>query len=875
MKVKDFIEEKKCGKSGLFRFMETEDKTSWLLTIFLQEVCYIAQRVSKGNEITEDMLGNIRLEADQRFQELLEQLNPEWVGGSEHQLENKRNLMRKFYLRFMGWFLDYLLESKVEDTAVRTSLSVTDECREEPVLLEEVAHIILKKGGGYVAVVLNVGKNFEKRSINGRKPATQIEADLRYAVLKTCLEEQYSGINICAVFFQEGETKGEVLPWVCNDTQKSNVFFMPYLGFYDAGRFDAALCLSNAETSLNEYACKPQTVKCAGCIHKADCQMQTYSNRRPSEKGKLKEWKFPEYDEMQRHFVEFGEKEVLVLAGPGAGKTSATIGRVNYLRSMGVPTERMLLISYTEKAASEILDRLYGKYPEDEMPRVGTLHSVAREIISLYERSKGVTQRKRLLTLALEKRILKNVLDEIPQLSGVDYRNYLKGRFCTINTVYSGLKQMQKDSESFFSKYHDYVPCEWEKVQKAVDTLRKEENYISYDEQILLASDIMKQDKDIRDYYHQKYDYIMVDEYQDINAEQEELISLLESEKKNLACIGDDDQAIYGFKGCSSRYMLQFMQRHQGASLVKLTKNYRSTRAIVEFNNSILRSMEKGQRIEKLVEYTDFAKEGMAPVLIDGNNAEDVKKLIEEALADGYSYGDIAVIATKNDSLSVLHDSLDVPTELASAYVSNDFLFHVVLNTLSIVLGKDTTKNSYYRLGLLFEKNSKWFESVANGDVSEGDIGNLLVYAEKQKQDTAEHYVARLSAFLDMDDSVSEREMLGIVRNNGAVTLEELHQIMSDIVLFGDDKKLEYPSQDRVTLITAHSCKGKEWPVVIVYDTDSFKGEISVDSNDSMDLRLFYVSASRAKERLIFMKSEGKPSIVDENLLVKPKKMAS
>ena len=135
--------------------------------------------------------------------------------------------------------------------------------------------------------------------------------------------------------------------------------------------------------------------------------------------------------------------------------------------------------------------------------------------------------------------------------------------------------------------------------------------------------------------------------------------------------------------------------------------------------------------------------------------------------------------------------------------------------------------------------------------------------------ETPEHYVARLSALLDMDGSVSEESVLSLVKSSGVETLQQLHQVLSDMILFGDDKKLEYPVGNKITLITAHSCKGKEWPVVILYDTDAFVDGVSDECGNSMDLRLFYVASTRAREHLILLKTYNSISVVDENILIK------
>ena len=340
-----------------------------------------------------------------------------------------------------------------------------------------------------------------------------------------------------------------------------------------------------------------------------------------------------------------------------------------------------------------------------------------------------------------------------------------------------------------------------------------------------------------------------------------------------LTCIGDDDQAIYAFKGCSSKFMLAFSERHPGAQVILCRKNYRSTKGIVDFSNSILRKMNKDARIPKEIVYAEYAKEGEKPYLVENNRIETLDSIISSVIADGYRYEDIAIIATTNASLGVLHDTLKAPSELASAYIVNDFLFQVVMNCLALVTKADATLNPYFRLGHVFEKDKAWMDDVNCRSMRRDEVYELLMFAKKLAE-TPAHFVTRLAAYLDMDESNSEKAVLGIAEQcNGS--LMEFYQTMYDMRFFGEGKKIEYPIKDKVTLITSHSCKGMEWPVVIVYDTENFYAEISADGKYSMDARLFYVAASRAKEHLYFLKQEGSETLIDDSEFITRKRVAS
>lgn len=862
MRVKKFIEKKMCSKKELSGFIEVLDRTDLLLYQLFEKMadCLSAY---KGKVITEDVMVLFKKRCIETHSQMLACYLPEWF-GSEQVMEDKKRFMFYLFQRFfpqLGTILKGATLVAVNENAV---LEVEEDG--ERFIFDEPIHFILRKGDVYQAVIINGGKNSQKKSLNGRTDSTRIDLELRYAVIKAALEEKYKGIAITALFYQEGEVKGKLNDWVSNGTQKSNAFHMDFLEFYEEGNFLQDVLLSRASEVVKLSCQKNQTEKCGACPYATECLVQKFSERKLALK-KEGTWQMPKYDVRQQEFISCDKDEILVCAGPGSGKTASLVGRVIRLAEDGFAPEKMLLVTYTEKAAGELKARLLGKFDEDEMPRICTLHSVALEADRLYAR---VTKKKehRVLSDAAEKHLLKDVLSSYDwHLTGVDYRNFDKGdmRYNTVGIVYSRLKFLRKDPERFYLKYRDFVKSEWDTLLSDIEKVKKAGRYLTYDEYIIHASKILKENSEIRHYYQSCYEHVMVDEFQDINEEQNQLISLLKG-KGRLACIGDDDQAIYAFKGCSSRFMQGFSSTYPDAEVIFCNTNYRSTKGIIEFNNSILARMNENMRIAKVIEYSEYAEEGMKPTLFNKATAPLVERIVKNVVSRGYGYGDIAVLATKNSTLEVLHDTMSIPTELASAFVVKDFLFHAVLNTLSFGLGTDKTLNPLYRLGLLYEKDVEWFQKTTGRNIVRDEVYELLMFSKTLLSESPCRYVARLSAYLDLDDSASEKEVMVLAEQ--AETLEELCQNMYDMKVYGDNKKIEYPIQDKVTLITSHSCKGMEWPVVIIYDTENFDGEVSLDGRESMDARLFYVAASRARKELYFLKKEGSETIIDSSTFV-------
>jgi len=868
MRVKKFIEKRLCSKKELMGFIENADQSDLLLYQYFEKMAALFVPYRR-KVLSKEVLDVVLQSAEKLYLQMLDCYLPEWFGKSEQTMKDKQSLMLSLWRRFVPQVNDILEGATLIEVNHLTNLLV--ESAGEEISFDEPVHFLLKKGDAYQAVIINGGKN-GKKSLNGRSDVTRIDVDLQYAVIKTALEEDYKGVSVTAVFYQEGEAKGNLAAWVSNGTQKSNVFHMDFSEFYENGEFLADVLLSRAEVVLELSCQKTQTEKCQACPYSGECLVQKYSERKfaVNRKG---DWKLPDFDERQKEFISCDKDEILVCAGPGSGKTASLIGRIMRLAEDGFAPEKMLLVTYTDKAAGELKSRLLGKFPEDEMPRIGTLHSLAVEVDRIYARMrKGV--KHGVFSDAVEKDLVKEVLESYDwHLTGVDYRNFIKGdmRYTTVGIVYNRLKAYRKSEESFFYKYRDYVPEEWEKLSKDIDALKNERKYLTYDEFIINASEILEKDTEVRLYYQSLFEHVMVDEFQDINAEQNRLLALLKGDGR-LACIGDDDQAIYAFKGCSSRFMQEFTKVYPEAKTIFCNTNYRSTKEIIEFNNSILSQMDENSRIAKVIRCAEYAKRGLKPCLYDKADGPLVDKLIAEAVHRGYSYGDIAVLATKNATLEVLHDTLSAPTELASAFVTKDFLFHVVLNTLAIVIGRDLTLNPFIRLGILYEKDKAWMEKTVKKSLQRDDIYELLTFAKTLVGETPQHFAARIAAFVDLDGSASEKEVLTIAEQ--VASLDEFYKTLSDMKVYGDNKKIEYPIKNKVTLITSHSCKGMEWPVVIVYDTENFDAEVSLDGKQSMDARLFYVAASRAREELHFLKKEGSCTIIDESEFVIRKKIS-
>lgn len=866
MRVSTYIRTSGCEKTASFcSVIEPESERQLFLSSFLRNMSKLIFDVCQpnGGYCSENNCRLLSEKLTTLFEETLQSYELSWF-GQDWQRQNRINLDRSLFLLFKDWLLGTIADTNILHINVPADMVLSDNGTD--ILLEDTVHLLLEKDNRYFAFQFHFSK--APCGLKGRTPATQINYNLSLLVSKHALEKKYPKVQLVPVFITTNENNGKAEPWSVNDTAKSNVFYVDFSELYDEnGQFDHEICHSHAIVAA--HACKKN---CTLCSYAHYCKMQKAAGNRPLHTVEKKgSYQIPDFDKEQKQVVNHTSGTMLCCAGPGSGKTASLVGRVYNLVSSGkVYPEFLLLISFTEKAAAELSERISSFIETDEMPRICTLNALGSEIIRSYESLTNSFPHK-LLKTAGEHGIVKNLLLSLDApLTGVNYKQFSGSQYSTVNTVTRYLHQIDNGLESeLFIMHPELNISEWNSLYRMYKSVLLNENYISYDDQIRLAVRYM-QDPAISDMITSHYQYVMVDEFQDINEDQKNLILAIAGKNNNLVCIGDDDQSIYAWRGGSSKYMENFRTLFPDASIVKLQNNYRSTHNIVGICNEILQNTHG--RIEKHVVAANQNIGSKIP-LIEGNSLKDVSEAVNNALERGFHYRDIAIIATKNSDLETLHENLSQPTTLASTYVINDFLFNAVFYLLGIVLHLVPGFNPYAALGLMLEMPEEWFlqaKESLNGQKPLNDkVFSLISYAQSISHTDPIRFIARIAAYLDMDESVSEKTMLSLAEQSNISSLQELYLICSDMVEFKDDSKLEYPPDDNILLITAHSSKGKEYPVVILYDTNAFQGHIAQNDNDnSADRRLLYVSVSRAKNMLYLLKEAGTQTLLDDSAFV-------
>ena len=850
IKTKDYLALRKCQKSADFKEMEPESKRYLLLGSFFYELSTLIAKESGNEKLTKGLSASLRLKADIIFRKMLDSYDPSWF-STPWQLQERIRLDLILFNRFMDFLMPFLLNAYIK---AAPEIAVTYPMDDNnPVTLKDRAHLVIKKDKTIYVLKFHPGKT--KKGLRGKSPITRLDLDLEPAVLKCgydlLVKEK---VTVAPVYFQTGETQGMISPF-CVDLKgsvKSNIFFLDY------DKKTAEEILNDAFGVLNTL----KTGDCDNCIYAKYCLPQTFSLRRTI-KEEIKDWVLPSFDPSQESVVNFKDKKLLVCAGPGSGKTATLIGRCLSLKTE-VSTKQMLLITFTEKAASEILLRLKNYVEEDELPRVCTLNALGMEIIDAYDEiSKG--KKHILLTDAGRKRIVRNVLDKIGSpLTGISYNVYLGSRFSTIDTVANIILKIKENADAVFNDPDcKYVKKEWDEVIKGYDREISENEYISFDDQIKLATKFLSEPT-IRKMFDLKYRYVMVDEYQDINDDQEAFIRSLCLNNGNLLCIGDANQSIYSFRGASSRHLTSFKKTFPDAKIAYLNGNYRSTKEITSFCNKIMPNKN-----DKPMECAISLK-GESVKFVKDNSIKTLEEILTYEHKKGISYKDMAIIATKHKYLKMLNKDLNLPTQLSETLLSNDFLFNVIFYLLSIVYKDDKSENNYLMLGHLFEKDLSWQRSVKDclkgkSAPEDDDVFTLISYARAIKDESASHFVGWISSFLDMDNTVSKNTLSDLIARGNLDKMEDFYTFLDDCVTYGDNSKIQYVPEDKISLITAHASKGKEYKLVIIYDANSYEDNTAnCISDNSYDKNLFFVAASRAMRVLYIAKEKGTTCILEK-----------
>ena len=593
-----------------------------------------------------------------------------------------------------------------------------------------------------------------------------------------------------------------------------------------------------------------------------------------------------ELNKEQKEAVLTTEGPILILAGAGSGKTKVLTTKIAYLiEEKGISPYNILAITFTNKAAKEMKDRLYklvgviSKYSQ-----VSTFHSFGLRIIRENCEQLGYQSNFIIMDSDDSLSVVKKILKEL----NLDPKQY------NPNAIRNKISSCKNELVSP-DEYEKFAIGEYEKIVLKVyqkyEKILKRNNSIDFDDLLILPIKLFREHPSILEKYQEKFKYILIDEYQDTNEAQYILTKMISAKYKNICCVGDNDQSIYSFRGANYRNILNFEKDYKDAKVIKLEQNYRSTSTILDAANDVIKNnterkdknlwSTKGKG-EKISYFRAFNEKDEAFYVI-----REVKSLINK----GIDYQNIAVIYRTNAQSRVLEEeflSSNIPhhivggTGFYSRKEIKDLLAYLRLihnekdnvsltriinvpkrgiglksisnlaekaDSLDISMYDAITTGKEYEFKSMIEDLKRISKDLTLTELVDKilDVTGMKKEIEAENTLVSENRLENLEEFKSITKSFEERE--------GVISLEEFlleTSLLTDVNEYKDDT-------NRVSLMTVHSVKGLEFDYVFVVGLEEgiFPHVNSLMDNSELEeeRRLCYVAITRAKDKLYLVNS--------------------
>ncbi len=594
---------------------------------------------------------------------------------------------------------------------------------------------------------------------------------------------------------------------------------------------------------------------------------------------------FNKLNDKQKEAVMHIDGPCLVLAGAGSGKTKVLTERIVNLINNGVSPYNILAITFTNKAAREMRERVYNSIEEEANKIfIGTFHSlglkIVRENASVIGYSNNVTILDRDDVNTLIKRFMKELnldTEHYPVKSILNKISFAKNE---------GLSPEEFDK--FAKAPLDMAAC---KVYKMYESALKRSNSVDFDDLLILPLRIFKKDKSVLEKYQEHFKYILVDEYQDTNMVQYDMCKLLASKYRNLFVVGDMDQSIYSFRFANYMNVINFEKDNKDAKVIVLDENYRSTNNILNAANDVIKNNK--ERKEKNLWSSKGDGDKIKYIRCDNEQEEasTVVRLTKELLDKGEKPSEIAVLYRTNGQSRVFEEAFlkeNIPFKIVGSYFfynrkeikdlisymhliynnNDDASLERVINVPRRGIGSKTIERLRSEASI---SDKSMFEVVSSG--KELGFKNLIIDLTNESKNT--DLVGLVDVILDKTGIRKELEEKNDLESE--IRLENLNEFKSIALAFQEkgifsleeflenislvSDKNEYKEvDDGINLMTLHSAKGLEFNDVFLVGMEEgiFPHNRSFESESELEeeRRLCYVGITRAKEHLWLMNAK-------------------
>ncbi|MCS7201955.1 MAG: ATP-dependent helicase [Dictyoglomus sp.] len=606
----------------------------------------------------------------------------------------------------------------------------------------------------------------------------------------------------------------------------------------------------------------------------------------------------------QEKVVLEGDGPCLVLAGPGSGKTRTIVYRVAYLLACGEDPSRIMLLTFTNHAAKEMLNRVVSLVQKNLSIVGGTFHHVGNKFLRKYIKELGIDENYNILDRDDGREIIKDCIEELEK----DFNSEILQEIFSyrINTGKSWEEVLQEKAPHLMENL-DII----KEIHKMYEANKRKLNVMDYDDLLWFWYKLLLEKEKIRELLDEHFLWVLVDEYQDTNWLQGEIIRLLRQSNKNILVVGDDAQSIYSFRGATLENMLNFPKIFENTKIFHLISNYRSTPEITNLANEII----KNNRNQYHKELKAIPKSGPKPKLVwaydENEEARFIAEMIREIHKEGTPYKNIGVLFRSNYQSMSLQMELTrkgIPFEVRGglrffeqAHIKDMLsLLKILYNPMDQIsaqrffrlfpgIGRTHSKRlaeiiyeskSLERIFLLPMKGrtldgvreiKRIWDGLRNVPFEKDISGTLSFFFREYYADYLKRY------YLDYYERKKDIEQLIIL----AERYDNLENFLSELSLYtytGERIIEEEEEKDILVLSTIHQAKGLEWEVVFVMRLvqGEFPNHRSMEKGLEEERRLFYVATTRAKRELFLttvltrfnknLHSFSKPSIFIEEI---------
>lgn len=621
-------------------------------------------------------------------------------------------------------------------------------------------------------------------------------------------------------------------------------------------------------------------------------------------------------NEAQRAAVEYIDGPSLVIAGAGSGKTRVLTYKIAYLLSQGMKPWSIMALTFTNKAAREMKERI-GKLVGNDLAQhlyMGTFHSIFSRILRAEAEHIGFNNNFTIYDESDSRSLIKAIVKEM----GLDDKKYkpaaVHAKISMAKNNLMSAAAYESDAAIFEQNKRAQMP-EVGKIFVAYVQRCKQANAMDFDDLLTLTYQLFREHEDIRHKYAARFDYVLVDEYQDTNHVQMSIVMQLCQEKQRVCAVGDDSQSIYSFRGANIDNILNYQRQFQGTRLFKLEQNYRSTQTIVEAANSLIKHNRnqipkdvfsenaKGEKIQYKPAYSD--KEEAVIV------AKDVKRIRRE---DGCQYSDFAILYRTNAQSRSFEEEfrkLGIPYRIyggLSFYQRKEIkdiiaYFRLVANpddeeaikriinypargigATTVLKIADCAHQNQVSFWEVIGAPEQYGLAVNKGTMNKLETFRLLISSFIERAQTTDVYelgdaIIKESGISqdimsgkDADDLARQENLEEFLSGMSAFVEERreegrfdelfLKDYLQDVALLTDADSDGDKDEPRVSLMTVHAAKGLEFPTVFVVGLEEniFPSPLSAASLRELEeeRRLLYVAITRAEKHCILTNAKNR-----------------